>query len=757
MTRYGHFVVLLLLLVINSFTIQIIAQPGSSAWETVFKSPPDQYRPVPFWHLNGKLTAAEISNQMEAAHKSGFGGVTILPVTAGPQHPTGIQCPGMEPEFLSDGFFARYDDMLKNASRLGMQVIMYDDVDFPSGSAGNKMKDLYPGDTRKILSKTDTLITGPVQVKLTVPAGKLMSAVAIKSGSGDCQNLLSHAENGMLTWDVPQGNWEVMLFTCAVNRDNKVDFMDPSAIAKYMPLTYETYARRFGKYFGKTVNQVFYDDVGYVAMERGWTGAMNEKFRKISGRDPYVYYPALWGDIGTETAAARVAFFDARAELLAEGYPKSVAGWADQNKLMSSGHPPGNYDIQPVDMNFDAFKFYRHSHIPTLDYIFYHGHGRDGFKLISSAADVYDRPVVAAEVYGAFFEEQFDSLMLYRAAMEVFARGVNFIIPHGMWYDYTPESVRIPPLISAYSAKTGPALPAYNTFVARSCYMLQGGRRVSDIAVLYPIASLQAAFSFETGKPWGSNVAPGTDYLAIGNMLTDQAHRDFTFIHPDTWSGEQCKLSGEEIELKNKVNSQNFRLLIIPGGKVISVKALRKIRDYYENGGKVIATSVLPSQSAEFGKDAEVISVINDIFGVDPATPLAVSSPVRTNTRGGQAVFLPNPGAGKLSAMMEYMGISADVLFEHNPDLESGNGRVNYIHKVKENRNIYYVSNTTDDGINTFIELRGKINPELWYPENGSTSRVKDVSYTFHNEIEYTRFRLELPSVKSVFIVEKGK
>jgi hypothetical protein len=239
-------------------------------------------------------------------------------------------------------------------------------------------------------------------------------------------------------------------------------------------------------------------------------------------------------------------------------------------------------------------------------------------------------------------------------------------------------------------------------------------------------------------------------------MLTDQVHRDFTFIHPDTWSGEQCILRGEEIELKNKVIVQNFRLLIVPGGKVISIKALRKIRDYYENGGKVIATSVLPSQSAEFGKDAEVVSVINDIFGVDPAIPLTVSSPVRTNTRGGKAVFLPNPDAGKLSAMMEYMGVSADVLFGQNPDLESGNGRVNYIHKVKENRNIYYVSNTTDDGINTFIELRGKINPELWYPENGSTSLVKGVSYTFHNGIEYTRFRLELPPVKSVFIVEKG-
>ncbi len=754
MTRYVQILVLMLLVFIF-FAGQINAQPGSSRWETVFVNPPDQYRPVPFWHLNGNLTTVEITEQMDSARKSGFGGVTVLPVTAGPQHPTGIKCPGMEPEFLSEAFYARYDDILKNASRLGMQVIMYDDVDFPSGSAGNKMKEMYPEDTRKVLTREDTLLTGPVHVNLALPAGKVMSALAINTRSDERQDISNFAKDGHLAWDVPSGEWKIMLFTCAVNGDNKVDYMDPAAIEKYMPLTYGSYVRHFGNYFGTVVQQVFYDDVGYVAMERGWTPGINSKFREISGRDPELYYPALWSDIGPETAAARVAFFDSRAELLAEGYPRSVALWADQNKLMTSGHPPGNYDIQPVDMNFDVFKFYRHSHIPTLDYIFYHGHGRNGFKLISSAADVYDRPVVAAEVYGAFLEDQFDSLMLYRAAMEVFSRGVNFIIPHGMWYDYKPSAVRIPPLISAYSPKVGPSLPAYSKYIARSCYLLQGGSRVSDIAVFYPIASLEAAFSFETGKPWGTHVAPGTDYLAIGSMLTDQLHRDFTFIHPDTWSGEQCQLNKDVIELKNKVNAQNFQVLIIPGGKVISVPALKKIRDYFENGGKVIATSVLPVQSAEFGKDAMVVALVKEIFGIDPETSLQASSPVKTNSRGGMAVFIPNPDAARLSAMLAYMGVSADVVFENNPDLESGNGRVNYIHKVKEKRNIYFVSNSTDDGINTMMELRGKINPEFWYPDNGATASVKDVRYVFHDDIEYTQFRFELPAVKSVFIVEK--
>jgi hypothetical protein len=142
--------------------MQSVAQKSESDWKTIFLNPSDQYRPVPFWHINGKLTTSEIEKQMEAAKTgSGYGGVTVLPVTAGKQHPTGKPTPGMEPAFLSDDYFARYLDILEAAKKRGMQVILYDDIDFPSGSAGNLMKKLYPNDMLKYLEKSDTLLAGP--------------------------------------------------------------------------------------------------------------------------------------------------------------------------------------------------------------------------------------------------------------------------------------------------------------------------------------------------------------------------------------------------------------------------------------------------------------------------------------------------------------------------------------------------------------------------------------------------------------------
>ncbi|HWS00601.1 MAG TPA: glycosyl hydrolase, partial [Prolixibacteraceae bacterium] len=689
--------ILPLVFLIAGFT-ESSAQKPVSEWRTSFLNPPDQYRPVPFWHINGKLTTAEIEKQMEAAKtESGYGGVTVLPVSAGKQHPTGMPTPGMEPSFLSGDYFARYLDILEAAKKKGMQVILYDDIDFPSGSAGKLMRELHPNDRLKYLEKTDTLVAGSSTLNLILRNDPVMAVVAMKVPSLERVNLSRFVTGKKLQWTAPSGEWRVMVFYCSQTNHKLVDYMSPSAVAKYLPLTYGEYEKRFKDYFGTTIRQIFYDDVGYVAKERGWTPEFNRKFKERYGKDPDLYYPALYEDIGPETAAARVSMFDTRAELLSEGYPRMVNEWSEKNGLLSSGHPPGNYKLQPTDTNLDAFKFYRHTQIPLMDYIFYHTHGREGFKLISSAADVYDRPVVAAEMNGAFLEDQFKPDMLFRTAMDVFTRGVNFLIPHGMWYDYRPEAVRIPPLLSSYSPKTGPLLPSYSDFVARSCYLLQGGRRVADVAILNPITSLQAFFKFNSGKkPWGSYAPPETDYLTVGDLLTRKLHRDFTFIHPETWVSGQCKLMKDEIELGNKENHQNYKLLIVPGGKVISVTVLQKIQSWAEQGGKVIATSMLPCQSAEFGKDQEVVSIVKALFGIDPTGSMPVSNgKIRETGKGGKVAFVPHPDASSLSAIMEQMDLAADLVFESLPVLSDEKTEVSYIHKVRENRNIWYIANSS--------------------------------------------------------------
>ena len=90
-------------------------------------------------------------------------------------------------------------------------------------------------------------------------------------------------------------------------------------------------------------------------------------------------------------------------------------------------------------------------------------------------------------------------------------------------------------LVSPYNEEIAPAFPAYSEFVGRSCLLLQGGRRVSEIGVMYPFEELAGHFVFDNpdGIRQGFYVSPETDYQDISGILTNDIRRDFTFVHPE--------------------------------------------------------------------------------------------------------------------------------------------------------------------------------------------------------------------------------
>ncbi|MCA1758444.1 MAG: hypothetical protein LC658_01625, partial [Bacteroidales bacterium] len=533
-----------------------------------------------------------------------------------------------------------------------------------------------------------------------------------------------------------------------------VDYLDTTAVRQMIHLTYGKFAEKFSAYFGNTIKKTFFDDVGFWRHPRTWTGLFNKKFEELNGYDPKPFYPALWYDIGPETESVRNAFFNTRAELLAEGYPKLVAQWDEKHRLKSTGHPPGNYDPTPIDMNGDIFKFYRYTQIPLVDVILGYQFGQNGHKLISSAADFYDRPIVSTEIYGAFRErdQHFDSLMLYRPMFETFTRGVNFVIPHGMWYN--PEDVYIVPLVSPYNKEIAPALPAYSEFVGRSCLLLQGGRRVSEIGVMYPFEELAAYYNF--GKPedirQGFYISPETDYQEISGLLSNEIRRDFTFVHPEFFLDEKYSVEGGKIKLNNTENYQEYKVMFLTGCNTISWKTLQKLSDFYESGGTIISTTKLPSKSSEMGKDQKVIELVQQIFGINSLNPDSTKIQVNSNAKGGFTVHIPKPNKENILKILDER-MNADVRFSPEPVLQSDWGKFNYIHKIKDGKHIYMFTNSSDEVIDTEVILKGKHLLENWNPHNGNMKEMISQTFTNENGEIFTRCQLHLDPVKSVFYV----
>jgi len=269
----------------------------------------------------------------------------------------------------------------------------------------------------------------------------------------------------------------------------------------------------------------------------------------------------------------------------------------------------------------------------------------------------------------------------------------------------------------------------------------------------------------------------------VGEGLALGARRDFTFVHPEVLDG-RCAVEGGELVLNNPVNRERYRVFVIPGSRTIAVGSLRKIKDFYDRGGQVIATTRLPDTAAEFGKDGEVRRLVTEIFGEAAAAesrapekrdPAASPAASRTaNANGGRAWFIPSPDTAAIRSVLEAALPDGDVVFEeaspasgslptYTPKVKDGRGRVirggpesgnlSYIHKVKEGRTMVFIANSSDREVDTWVRLRGKLSPEIWDPHDGSI-RPSEYSQVTGKSGIVTRVRVKLPAVHSLFLVD---
>ena len=86
-------------------------------------------------------------------------------------------------------------------------------------------------------------------------------------------------------------------------------------------------------------------------------------------------------------------------------------------------------------------------------------------------------------------------------------------------------------------------------YFGRSGHLLQNGRHVADIAMLYPIDYLETSFLFNGQE----NKPADADYMRVGETLSLNARRDFTYLHPDIID-ERCTVEGNTLNLNNTEN-----------------------------------------------------------------------------------------------------------------------------------------------------------------------------------------------------------
>ena len=68
--------------------------------------------------------------------------------------------------------------------------------------------------------------------------------------------------------------------------------------------------------------------------------------------------------------------------------------------------------------------------VPAVDDIYYLGRSNPGYKIVTSAASNWDKPVVFAETYAAYGQNMNEKIA-YKVAMDQHAMGVNIQLTSG--------------------------------------------------------------------------------------------------------------------------------------------------------------------------------------------------------------------------------------------------------------------------------------------------------------------------------------
>src|SRR5690349_900139 len=237
----------------------------------VFKTPPSQYRGHAMWSFPlTTLNENYVISGIQEMARLNYGGFFIEP-GGGPT--TGLsdayvklfrrdQRDDRGVVFLSDEYFRFYKLAMEEARKRGMQVVLYDDYSFPTGTVGGQMYSKYPQHMAKSLEMTERDVTGPAKIELAIPAGIYMGAVMMNRDTfelvdvSDRINRQGGAQNRVVT-QAPKGNWKVMAFYLTEGKSRVVDYLDEKAMDAFISLTYQKYEQNLGSYFGNLIKETF--------------------------------------------------------------------------------------------------------------------------------------------------------------------------------------------------------------------------------------------------------------------------------------------------------------------------------------------------------------------------------------------------------------------------------------------------------------------------------------------------------------------
>jgi len=807
----------LVIIIFSCFFVSCRKFTGDDYLKKGFVNPPDSARPGVYWYfMDGNIDRKGITEDLESMKKAGIGYALFLEVNVG--------IPRGKVEFMSDEWIDLFAHAVKEAERLGIQIILGSGPGW-AGSGGPWVK---PEQSMMHIVSADTIITGPVLFDTLLPVPKpkrpffgertLTPELKMKRDEWyedvkvlafpesekkyEIENLdekafyyrppytsqpgvvpfitlsgLSHDKdeaaikkekiidlspmyrgNGRLTWNVPPGRWVIVRFgkrnNGAVTRPAPVpglgfesDKFDTAALGSH-----------FREYIGKLVQ-----NAKPVKSSRGagWSmlhidswemGAQNwshnfiDEFIRRRGYDPVLYLPVFAGYTINSAEESERFLWDVRqtaGELIVENHAEYFKSLGRRYGFRLSIEP---YDMNPApDFDLGAV-----ADIPMGEF-WTKGHGfNSAFSCIeaTSIGHVTGKPVIAAE---SFTANRTEAWKMYPGNMKnqtdwALALGINRFIfhtfahkPHGN--KYLPGMTMGPYGVHWDRGQTWwYMVEDYHKYLSRCQFMLMQGRPVADILFLTP-----------EGAP---NVCvPPPSALEGSDTLPDKKGYSFDFCSPSYLIKNATVVNGRI----TFPSGSSYSILILPGLKTITPELIEKIDALLKAGATVAGIMPIksPSLSGYPECDNHVCSLSETIWRIKWSQGKSQIKHLNGTLikldeiySGRNASFIA-PG-NQFNIYPDYDTL-ANILkgYGYLPDFISS-GKIRYSHRKTEDKEIYFISNKTNERITDTCWFRdGSDEAELWDPLTGNIKKLKNTG----RKDRLTFMPVKLEPYQSYFVV----
>lgn len=589
-----------------------------------FVSPDKQFRGIPFWSWNCKITRELIDTQLDYFREMGFGGVDIHPRV------------GLDTEYLGGEYMELIQYTVEKCKEKGMICWLYDDDRYPSGAADGFVTRNMNYRLRELLltiQRRDNFCQTREEFEEAISAGGCPKGYYVCAYALDFQDgLLRHYDRLQSECEIQAAVTNGRIVRYAYVRlssesdhfhgQTYVDVLNPEAIDEFIRVTHERYYDAVGSEFAKSVQAIFTDEprIGNqnfipsadaaVDCEIPYTEIFREFMLDYCGVDVLSIVPELVWDLPDHGSyRSRYLYREALAEQFTRAYMDNIGAWCKKHNILMTGHilcetPLANQ----ASTSGECMRNYRSMDIPGLD-ILCDAHEFVSAKQVASVSKQMDKQGTMSEEYGV--TGWFCSFRTYKLQGDwQAALGITVRVPHLSFMSMAGEAKRDWPASISFQSPWYKEYSYIENYFGRVNYVLNHGKPVTKVAVLHPIESIwlhmgQADKNGEAICKIQSTFEKITDTLLFGTIDTDYISESML---PNLCDRVSAPLT---------VGKMQYHTIIVPAMDTIRSTTLAILAEFNANGGRVIFTADAPQyvdalsspKAVEFAALCETVSV----------------------------------------------------------------------------------------------------------------------------------------------------